>query len=62
MLTAAVMIGLTWAVMTFDVAGLPVAQVAEEVTTHETISPLFNEALLNDMAVTPFGVPFTSHW
>lgn len=55
-------------VITFEVAGLPVAQVAFEVTMHDTWSPLFNAVV---GAYTKRGTPavllvtgvlFTSHW
>lgn len=46
----------------FEVAGLPVAQVALDVTAHETMSPSFNEAVLYVIVVTPTGAPLTIHW
>jgi len=46
MLTLAVKTGFTVMVMVFEVAGLPLTQVAFEVITQETVFPLANEAFV----------------
>ena len=61
MLTLTGKFGLTVMVMLLDVAGFPVAQVALDVKTHVTTSPLFNVVVVNVVAFVPAFVPFTFH-
>ena len=53
--------GFTVMLMLFDVAGLPVAQVALDVNTQVTTSPLFKIVVVNVAELVPVFVPFTFH-
>ena len=53
--------GFTVIVTVLDVAGLPVAQVALDVNTHVTTSPLFNVVVVNVAELVPALLPFTFH-
>ena len=61
MLTLTGRFGLTVIVRAFDVAGLPVAQVAFEVSWHVTMSPAANAALVYVVLLEPTLVPFSFH-
>ena len=61
MLTLTGKFGFTVIVMLLDVAGFPVAQVALDVSTHVTTSPLFNAVVVNVVELVPLLVPFTFH-
>ena len=51
--------GLTFIVMVFELAGLPVAHVAFEVRMQSTLSPVTREEVVNETPAAA-GVPFTS--
>jgi hypothetical protein len=53
--------GLTVIVKVFEVAGLPVTQVAFEVITTDTISPLTSVAEVKVLLLVPTLTPFTFH-
>ena len=61
MLTLTGKFGFTVIVIALDVAGLPVAQVALEVSTQVTTSPLFKVVEVNVVELVPELVPFTFH-
>ena len=61
MLTLTGKFGFTVIVTVLDVAGLPVAHVALEVTTQVTTSPLFKAVVVNVLELVPAFVPFTFH-
>ena len=60
-LTLAGRLGLTVIVTVFDVAGLPVAQVAFDVITQVTISLLTSKAFEYVFILVPTLVPFSFH-
>jgi len=62
MVTLAGRFGFTVIVIVFDVAGEPVAQVAFDVMTTFTISPLFNVVVVKVALFVPAFEPFTCHW
>ena len=62
MLTLTGKFGFTVMVILLDVAGLPVAQVAFDVSTQVTTSLLFKVAEVNVVELVPLFVPFTFHW
>jgi hypothetical protein len=62
MLTLTGKFGFTVMVMAFEVAGLPVAQLALEVSTQVTTSPLASAALVYVLLFVPTGVAPTYHW
>ena len=53
--------GFTVIVIPVLVAGLPVAQVALDVNTTVTISPLFKVVVVNILLLVPALAPFTFH-
>ena len=61
MLTLAGRFGFTVMVMVLEVAGLPVAHAALDVSTQVTRSPLFNVVLENDAEFTPTFAPLIFH-
>jgi hypothetical protein len=61
MLTLTGKFGLTVMVMAFEVAGLPVAQVALDVSTQVTMSPFTRAALVNVELFVPAGEAPTYH-
>jgi hypothetical protein len=54
--------GFTVIVTVFEVAGLPVAQVALEVNTQVIISPFINVVLVYVILFAPTLAPFNFHW
>ena len=60
-LTLTGLFGFTVMFTVFDVAGLPVVQVSEEVMTQFTASPLFRAALVYVALLLPTAVPFRYH-
>ena len=54
--------GFTVMVIAFEVAGLPVGQVAFEVSTHVTISLFDSAAFVYVVLLLPTLVPFSFHW
>ena len=61
MLTLTGKFGFTVMVIVFDVAGLPVAQVAFDVNTQVTVFPFVNVADVNVGELVPAFTPFTFH-
>ena len=61
MLTLTGKLGFTVMLMLLDVAGFPVAQVALDVSTQVTTSPLFRATDVNVAEFVPALVPFTFH-
>jgi len=61
MLTLTGRFGFTVIVIVLDVAGLPVAQVALDVSAQVTTSPLFNVADVYVAEFVPTLLPFTFH-
>ena len=62
MLTLAANVGFTVIVMAFDVAGDPVAQVALEVITTDTMSPWLKPLFVYVALFVPTLPPFNNHW
>jgi hypothetical protein len=61
MLSAGVTTGLTVTPILFEVELFGEAQTELDVTTHITVSPLFNAEVLNVAAFVPAFTPFTFH-
>ena len=61
-ITAAVSEVAIFKVKGFEVAGLPEAQVLDEVISHVTTSPEFKEEEEYVELLVPALVPFTFHW
>ena len=61
MLTLTGKFGFTVIVILFDVAGLPVAHVLLDVSTHVTTSPFANVVLVNEELFVPAFVPLIFH-
>ena len=61
MLTLTGLFGFTVMFTVFDVAGLPVVQVSDEVMTQFTASRLFRAALVYVALLLPTAVPFRYH-
>ena len=61
MLTLTGKFGFTVMVMVFDVAGLPVAQVALDVNTQVTVFPFVKVVVVNVVELVPAFTPFTFH-
>ena len=61
MLTLTGRFGLTVIVIAFDVAGLPVGQMAFELRIHVMMSPLTGE-YVKERAVAPASILLTFHW
>lgn len=55
-------IGLTIISISFEVAGLPVAQIALEVKTQVTLAPFARAALVYVLLLVPTFVPLSFHW
>ena len=61
-LTLAAKLAFTVIVTAFEVAGLPVAQVAFDVISQVTISPFTKAALVYVVEFVPTLTPFNFHW
>ena len=62
MLTLTGKFGFTVMLSVLEVAGLPVAQVALDVTMHVTASLLFSVVVVKVVELVPAFTPFTCHW
>jgi hypothetical protein len=62
MLTLAGKFGFTVMVTVLEVAGLPVAQVALDVSIHVTVFPLAKAAFVYVVLLVPTLVPLSFHW